>query len=38
MNLLDNIPNQESKVRTKDWVGINDGARERYNINSYIKF
>ena len=36
--MLDNTPNQLSKFRTKTWVEINDDARERYNINSPIKF
>ena len=38
INLLDNTPNQLSKFRTKTWVEINDDTRERYNINSPIKF
>ena len=38
INLLDNTSNKPSKFRTKNWVEINDAARERYNINSQIKF
>ena len=38
INLLDNISNQPSKFRTKNWVKINDESREAYNTNSHIKF
>ena len=38
ISLLDNTPNQPCKFRTKNWVEINDGARETYNKNSQIKF
>ena len=38
MNLLENTPNQPSKFRTKNWVEINDDARETHNTNSQIKF
>ena len=38
INLLDNIPNQPTKFRTKNWVEINDEERGTYNINSQIKF
>ena len=34
INLLDNIPNQPSRVRTKNWVEINDESRGPYNTNS----
>ena len=37
-NLLDSIPNQPTKFRTKNWVEINDDARGTYNKNSRIKF
>ena len=37
INLLDNIPNQSSKFRTRNWVEIND-ARGTYITNSQIKF
>ena len=38
INLLDNAPNQPSKFRTKNRVGINDDARGTYNKNSQVKF
>ena len=38
INLLDNTQNQPSKFRTKNWVGINDDSRGRYNTKSQIKF
>ena len=38
INLLDDIPNQLSKFRTKNWVEINDDSRGIYNTNSQIKF
>ena len=38
INLLDNIPNQPSKFRTKNWVEINDESRGTYNANIQIKF
>ena len=37
MNLLDNISNQPSKFRTKNWVQRNDESRGTYNTNSQIK-
>ena len=37
-NLLDNISNQPSKLRTENWVEINDKSRGKYNINSQIKY
>ena len=37
-NLLDDAPNQPSKLRTKNWVEINDESRGTYNVNSQIKF
>ena len=36
--LLENIPNQPTKFRTKNWVEINDDSRENYNNNNQIKF
>ena len=36
--MSDNIPNQPTKFRTKNWVEVNDGARGKYNTNSQIKF
>ena len=38
INLLDNIPNQPSKLRTKTWVKINNDLRGADNTNSQIKF
>ena len=37
-NLLDDTPNQPTKFRAKNWVGINYEERWLYNINSRIKF
>ena len=37
-NLIDNVSNQPSKFRTKNWVEINDESRGAYNVNSQIKF
>ena len=36
-NLLDNASNQPSKIRTRNWIEINDESRGTY-ICSYIKF
>ena len=30
-NLLDNIPNQPSKFKTKSWIEIKDESRGTYN-------
>ena len=38
INLLHNTPNQPTKFRTKNWVGINHEERRAYNINGQIKF
>ena len=38
INLLDNIPNQLSKFRTKNWIEINDQSRGVYDVNSNIRF
>ena len=38
INLLDNTPNQRTKLRTKNSVEINDEERRTYNTNSQIKF
>ena len=38
INWLDNIQNQPSKFRTKNWIEINDESRGTYNANSEIKF
>ena len=37
-NLIDDISNQPSKFRTKNWVKINDESKGTYNVNSQIKF
>ena len=38
-NLIDdNILNQPSKFRTRNWIEINDESRGVYNVNSQIKF
>ena len=37
-NLIDDTSNQPSKLRTKNWVEINDESRGAYNVNSQIKF
>ena len=36
-NLLDNLSNQPSRFRTRDWVEVNDEQRETYS-GSDIKF
>ena len=36
--LIDDISNQPSKFRTRNWVEINDESRGAYNVNSQIKF
>ena len=38
LNLLHNTPNQPTKLRTKNWVEINDDIRGTYNTNSQNKF
>ena len=38
-NLIDdNTLNQPSKLKTKNWIEINDESRGAYNVNSQIKF
>ena len=37
-NLMDGASNQPSKLRTKNWVEINDESRATYNVNNQIKF
>ena len=37
-NLLDNASNQISKLRTKNWIEINDESRGGYTTGSDIKF
>ena len=38
ISLLHNQSNQSSKLRTKNWVEINDALLGAYNTNSQIKF
>ena len=38
VNLSDNVSNQPTKFRTKNWVEINDEERGTYNTKSRIKF
>ena len=37
-NLFDNMLDQPSKFRTKNWVEINDESKESYGTGSDIKF
>ena len=37
INLLDNVSNQPSQCRTKNWVEINDKSRGTYNTNGQTK-
>ena len=34
INLLDNTPNQPSRLKKKNWIEINDDLRRTYNTNS----
>ena len=34
INFLDNTPNEQAKLITKNWVEINDDSRGTYNSNS----
>ena len=38
IDLVDNIPDQLSKYRTKNWIEINDQSRGVCNTNSEIRF
>ena len=38
INFLDNRSNKPTKIRTKNWFEINDGAREMCKTNSQINF
>ena len=38
INSLDNTLNQPCKVRTRNWVEINDESRGTYDVNYEIKF
>ena len=37
-NLLDNSSNKPSKIRTRNWVEINDDIRGAYSPNKQIRF
>ena len=37
INLLDKTQNQPSKVRTRNWVEVNDKASRNYNVENQIK-
>ena len=37
-NLLENMPNEPPKFKTKNWVEINDKSRGMYSFDSQIKF
>ena len=36
--LLGYTPNQTTKIRTKNWIEINDDSRGTYNTDNQIKF
>ena len=38
INLLDNIQNQPSKLKTNNWVKINDISLRAYNEDNQIRF
>ena len=38
VNLLGNASNQPFKLRTNNWIDINDLSRGEYNTNSDIRF
>ena len=38
ISLLDSTPNQPSKIKTKNWVKINDESRGTYNKDNQIRF
>ena len=37
INLLDNTANKPSKIKTKNWIEINDESRGTYNIDNQIR-
>ena len=37
-NLIDDVPNEPSKFRTKNWVEINNESGGTYHVNRQIKF
>ena len=38
INLLNNTPNQPSKLRKKNWVELNDESRGKYNKDNQVRF
>ena len=38
INLLDNTPNQLSKLKIKNWVEVNDESRGTYDKDNQIRF
>ena len=38
INLIGKTQNEPSKLRTRNWVEINDESRGAYNKNNHIKF
>ena len=38
INLVDNAPNQLPKLRTRNWMEINEQSRGVYSVNSEIRF
>ena len=36
--MLDNTPNQPSKLKTKNWVEVNDESRGTYDKDIQIRF
>ena len=36
--MLENTPNQPTKIRTKNWAEVNDDSQGKYSTNSEIKF
>ena len=36
--MIDDTSSQPSKLRTRNWVEINDESRGTYSVNSQIKF
>ena len=38
INFVDNAPNQLPKLRTRNWMEINEQSRGVYNVNSEIRF
>ena len=38
INLLDNLANQPSQFRARNWVEINDDSHEKYDTGNLIRF